>query len=325
MSHRISADSRRPEQRALLAAVAVAVTTSVHHVYGAIVYHTPWRYDAVVVSAGAIAVVLAALHMSRSSIRAAVRRAAWWTFWGVNAVVFVLLIGVFEGLYNHALKDILYFGGAPLSAMHAMFPAPGYELPNDWFFELTGVLQVVVSGIAATQLGRLLAHRPRSDAPQLTAARPMTTRFATAARWTIRLTGPVLVAMGIAFWLGRALSLRSAHMVVGLVFDLAFTSLVVLGALAGMRRVVMVGGMALALAIPVFGVIQVHILPGPEHWLVRVAHLLLAVIAMVLADRSARFVTSAGLVSGQDVALTASSAPPRSSPSRHSVGKLEPL
>jgi hypothetical protein len=287
------ADARRTELNALLAAVAAAVTTSVHHVYGAVVYHTPWRYDAVAVGIGTLAILAAALWSSRAAAGASMRRVAWWTFWGLNLSVFVLLLGAFEGLYNHALKDLLYFGGAPLSLLRTLFPAPRYEMPNDWFFELTGVLQVVVSAELAIQLVQLLAHRPRRDAtPRLVADRPRRSRLARIAKVTIRVTGPVQLLVGIAFWMGRAVPLRPAHMLVGMVFDLAFVSLVVLAALAGMRRVAVLGGIALAIVIPLFGVVQPRILPGPQHWIVRSAHLLLGVIAMVMAARIGRFLQS---------------------------------
>jgi hypothetical protein len=172
-------DAHRAERRALLAALSVAVATSIHHAYGAIVYRTPWRYDAVVISAGTIAVMLAALKLSRVSARATLKRVAWWTFWGVHALVFVLLLGAFEGLYNHVLKDLLYFGGAPLAIMRALFPAPRYELPNNWFFEVTGVFQVAFAAISTIQLAKLLPNRPRradtarpaSDAPRTSVAK----------------------------------------------------------------------------------------------------------------------------------------------------------
>lgn len=125
-------------------------------------------------------------------------------------------------------------------------------------------------------------------------ARPtISTRLTAIARWTIRVTGPVQVLVGIAFWLGRAAPLQPAHMLVGMLFDLAFVSLVVLAAVAGMRRTVVLAGIALAVVIPVFGVVQPRILPGPEHWIVRTAHLLLGVIAMVMAARLARFADAA--------------------------------
>lgn len=47
--------------RALVAACAVLALTSVHHVYGAIHYAAPWRYQAVHVS-GVILVVLLGAH-----------------------------------------------------------------------------------------------------------------------------------------------------------------------------------------------------------------------------------------------------------------------
>jgi hypothetical protein len=290
----IEVAARRAERRAFFAAVAVSVATSVHHVYGAIIYHTPWRYHAVAVSVATLAVMLAALRLSRAMPATVAGRTAWWAFWGVNAAVFVLLLGAFEGLYNHAIKDLLYFGGAPLTFLRALFPAPMYELPNNWFFEVTGVLQVVPSVVAASELGGLLSHRPRQAvAIRAVPKRAMTSQLARVARWSIRLTGPAQIVLGVAFWVGRAVQLRPVHMLIGMVFDLAFLTFVVLAARVGVRPVVVAGGIALAVVIPLFGVVQTRILVGPAHWVVRAAHLLLGLIAMVVANRLGRFVSSA--------------------------------
>jgi len=320
MSNVLGADKRRAERRALTAAVAVAVATSVHHAYGAIVYHTPWRYDAVAVSAGTIALLLAALRVSRVAADRALGRAAWWTFWGVNGAVFVLLLGAFEGLYNHVVKDLLYFGGAPLSVVRALFPAPRYELPNNWLFEITGVLQVAFATMAGIQLARLLSHRPRrAVAPRLVTDSAATITAATAAQWTIRVTGPVLVALGIAFWTGRLVSLRPVHMLVGMVFDLALALLVGLAAFRGMRTAAVFAGLALALAIPLFGVAQARILVGSMHWVVRATHLLLGVIAMFAGNRLARFVSSGRVAVARD-ATPGASEMPRAKAVRRAVG-----
>jgi hypothetical protein len=40
-----------------------------------------------------------------------------------------------------------------------LFPPPKYELPNDAFFEITGVLQVVPAALAAAKLYRLARSR----------------------------------------------------------------------------------------------------------------------------------------------------------------------
>jgi hypothetical protein len=120
-------------------------------------------------------------------------------------------------------------------------------------------------------------------------------RLARVAQITVRVTGPVQVLVGIAFWLGRAVPLRPAHMAVGMLFDLAFLTLVVLAALAGFRRTTVFAGVALAVAIPLFGVVQARILPGSAHWVVRSVHLLLGVLAMLMAARLARFIRLARL------------------------------
>ncbi|HEX7941449.1 MAG TPA: hypothetical protein VF488_06565, partial [Gemmatimonadaceae bacterium] len=60
-----NSDPGRAERRARLAGAMVFVLTSIHHVYGAIRYHTPWRYHAAAVGAAAVIVMLGALRVSR--------------------------------------------------------------------------------------------------------------------------------------------------------------------------------------------------------------------------------------------------------------------
>jgi hypothetical protein len=163
-SHPNEADFRRTERRALLAAGALAVLTSVHHVYGAILYHTPERYYAVAVAAAAIAAMLAALNKSRATPSSTGGRAAWWGFVGLNAIMFVLVFGVVEGLYNHAVKNALFLGGMSIARMRLFFPAPMYEMPNNVFFEMTGVMQVVPAAMASLYVARLIRLRLRGPA-----------------------------------------------------------------------------------------------------------------------------------------------------------------
>jgi hypothetical protein len=73
--------------------------------------------------------------------------------------VAVVMIGTFEGLYNHVVKNLLYFGGASPALMMRLFPRPTYEMPNDVFFEITGVLQVVPAALAAWHQYRMVSTR----------------------------------------------------------------------------------------------------------------------------------------------------------------------
>jgi hypothetical protein len=130
-------------KRATLGAVAIFLVTTMHHVYGAYLYHTPWRTHAAAVSGIATALIAASLGLLRNHSDDAVGAVAPWAFVVVVFLVPFLGFGVYEGVYNHALKDALYFAHASPGTMTRLFPPPIYEMPNNAFFEVTGVMQVV--------------------------------------------------------------------------------------------------------------------------------------------------------------------------------------
>ena len=149
-----------PHARALLSgAIATLVLTSVHHVYGAFRYDTPWRNHAAFISLFVIVALVVAFAVYR---RGPATRAGGLAGWGliVLSVVFaVLVFGAFEGGYNHVLKDLLFLVGAPAEWLTRLFPPPKYEMPNDLVFEVTGVLQVVpaaFTALAALRFGAAL-------------------------------------------------------------------------------------------------------------------------------------------------------------------------
>ena len=132
----------------------------------------------------------------------------------------------------------------------------------------------------------------------------MTSKLAKTARWAVRLTGPLQVALGVALWTGHGWSLLPVHMLNGMVFDLALLMLVVVAASRGLRPIAVLGGTALVIAIPLFGIVHASILPGSLHWLVRSAHLLLGIGAMVVANRLAHFVETNPRPAGQAILTT---------------------
>lgn len=149
-----------PTERAardlLRPAVATLVLTSLHHSYGAVIYDTPWRHHATFIGMLASAVLYAAYRVARSGRRGLARNAALGALTAGTGILVVLVFGLFEGAYNHVAKNILYFGGLPEDTMMMLFPPPTYEMPNDFVFELTGVLQVVPAALAAVALVRLV-------------------------------------------------------------------------------------------------------------------------------------------------------------------------
>jgi hypothetical protein len=137
-------------------ALAILLITSVHHVYGAIIYRTPWRIHAVHVSVATALALVATLWLAKARAGTRLGQVAAWGFVLSALLVPVLLIGGFEGFYNHLVKNVLYFGGASAEWMARLYPPPKYELPNDVFFELTGVLQVLPAVTTALLLRRTL-------------------------------------------------------------------------------------------------------------------------------------------------------------------------
>ena len=117
---------------------AMLLLTSLHHIYGAVIYQTPERYHILFLSIPVIAFNIC-IRLTDSSLKT-VRR----IHMGVTFLVPIVLIGLFEGLYNHGFKNALYFLGTPTATMLWLFPPPVYVMPNDFVFEFTGVLQAIL-------------------------------------------------------------------------------------------------------------------------------------------------------------------------------------
>ena len=166
-----SAFSEQRLSQATWSALAVLLLTSVHHVYGAIVYQTPWRLHVAPVAGLTAAAIVGTFLVLRRHTDDAAGRIAFWAFVGLTLVIPVAAIGFFEGGYNHALKNALYFAGAPTSLMVRLFPPPTSDLPNDAFFEVTGVMQALLGGVTCWLLYRLVQSRPAASIPSI----PITT------------------------------------------------------------------------------------------------------------------------------------------------------
>lgn len=119
------------------------ILTTVHHIYGAIVHNTPWRMHVALVS---IPIIIFTSVVSKTiNKQYDYKKIVLWIFWSVTLIVPVMSIGLFEGFYNHLLKNVLFFSGTGYDTLQRMFPAPKYEMPNDFFFEFTGICQAIVT------------------------------------------------------------------------------------------------------------------------------------------------------------------------------------
>lgn len=108
------------------------------------------------------------------------------------------------------------------------------------------------------------------------------------ARSLISLLGLALVVLGILFWTGRALSLLSLHMDLGGLFVICLWVLAVLGFMSRATLPFALVVFIWSLLVPALGVLQLQLLPGANHWIVQVSHLLVGLIAMGLGHGLAR-------------------------------------
>jgi hypothetical protein len=127
-----------------IATAFVYLVTTFHHFYGAKVYNTPWRKD--VGTNGGI-ILLACLLLLYLYDHYG-KRTFLILYLAISFLVFDLGIGLFEGLYNHILKNILFFSGMSSTTWRRLFPAPAYEIPDNIVFESTGILQFFVALIS---------------------------------------------------------------------------------------------------------------------------------------------------------------------------------
>lgn len=123
------------------------ITTSVHHIYGAYIYNTPGRLHVLAISIPVI-VLTRFFDWYFKTRTPPYKKAPAFLYAVLIFAPSLLLIGVVEGLYNHVLKNILFFSNVPEETIRQVFynaydPAL-LEMPNDTIFELTGVIQGIL-------------------------------------------------------------------------------------------------------------------------------------------------------------------------------------
>lgn len=108
------------------------------------------------------------------------------------------------------------------------------------------------------------------------------------ARLLISLFGITLLALGILFWTGHALSLLQLHAMLGGLFVICMWVLAVIGFIVPGSRPLALIVLIWSLIVPALGVMQLRLMPGADHWVIQVTHLLVGLIAMGLGHALAR-------------------------------------
>jgi hypothetical protein len=143
--------------RAALAILAAYALTTVHHVYGGLVDHAPDRLLVPVIMAVPTLVALGALYQYRQTGS----RTALAIFSTVAVLAWVVLSGLVHGAYAHAYKDVLFLVDGPPRLYYPLNPQEHFP-PDDIFFEITGVLEVVTAYFVGLFTLRLIRDRRQS-------------------------------------------------------------------------------------------------------------------------------------------------------------------
>jgi hypothetical protein len=136
--------------RAVLAILAAYAVTTIHHIFGGVVDSAENRLLIPGILAPLIMIAVVSLYLLRRNGNAA----PLITF-AIVALVWVLLLGLLHGGYAHLYKDIVFLVDAPPSLYYSLNPSEHYP-PDNAFFEVTGVLDVVGAAFVAYTAARLI-------------------------------------------------------------------------------------------------------------------------------------------------------------------------
>ena len=101
--------------------------------------------------------------------------------------------------------------------------------------------------------------------------------------WIVRVAGTLQLVLGALFWTGHAYTFVPLHIVSGILIVLTLWTVAVLALVIRTNRGLASFALFWGLALPAFGMRQATMLIGPTHWIVRVIHLLMGLVAMGVA------------------------------------------
>src|SRR5215212_7751427 len=143
--------TRQLINRAVLAILTAYALTTIHHIYGGLVDRAPNRLRVPIIMAVPSLVALGSLNRyQRTGSGAALA-----SFSTVAVLAWVVLSGLLHGGYAHAYKDILFLVDGPPESYYPLNPDEHYP-PDDIFFEITGVLEIVTGYFIALFTYRLI-------------------------------------------------------------------------------------------------------------------------------------------------------------------------
>ena len=111
----------------------------------------------------------------------------------------------------------------------------------------------------------------------------------------VRGLGLIMIVLGLLFWTGNALNLIGLHMLLGMILVLFLWALAIMAARSGISLGLVALGLAWGLIVVSLGMTQNRLLPGDAHWVIKVLHLLVGIVALGIAERLAGSIKRSGM------------------------------
>ncbi|HEY7212830.1 MAG TPA: hypothetical protein VH477_21305 [Bryobacteraceae bacterium] len=108
--------------------------------------------------------------------------------------------------------------------------------------------------------------------------------FTRALLWILRIAFLAALALGLALWTGHGYQYLKFHMWIGFAMTFDLLLLAVAGFLARVPPVLPLITVLWAAAMPFVGIWQMRAVPGSNHWIVQVLHLILGLGAIGLGE-----------------------------------------
>ena len=111
----------------------------------------------------------------------------------------------------------------------------------------------------------------------------------------LRGLGLIMIVLGLLFWTGNALNFIGLHMLLGMLLVLFLWALAIMAARSGTSLGLVALGIAWGLIVVTLGMTQNQLLLGDAHWVIKVLHLLVGIVALGIAERLAGSIKRSGM------------------------------
>lgn len=148
--------------------IAIVLFSTIHHIYGGLEYNTSWR---IIMPIFFFLPMLIITLLLQSLILKVQNKFIISVYVLIVIVGWIGILGIGEGGYNHVVKNVMYFTGASESIMSKMYPSEFggtklFEKPNNWFFEISGILTTLFGLYIAYYLKKLIQFLRNISAKQ---------------------------------------------------------------------------------------------------------------------------------------------------------------